>query len=258
VKIVVIGGTGLIGSKVVANLTEQGHEAVPASPRLGINTITGEGLAEALVGASVVVDVSNSPKPFAYESGHAFFDPSTRNLEAAEEAAGVGHHAALSIVGTDRLADGGGGYSRAKLEQEELIRASPIPYTIVHATQFFEFVQDIVDGFTEGNVVRLPAASFQPMAADDVAAALARVAVGSPANGIVEIAGPEPFRFEELARRVLKATNDPREVVADPEMRYFESVITERTLLPADGASLGETRFDDWLRQSATTKAGVA
>ena len=257
-KIVVIGGTGLIGSKLVTLLAEDGHEAIPASPRLGINSLTGEGLEAALDGASVVVDVSNSPKPFAYESGHAFFDPSTRNLQAAEGDAGVGHHVALSIVGTDRLADGGGGYSRAKLEQEQLIQSAPIPYTIVHATQFFEFVQDIVDGFTEGNVVRLPAASFQPIAADDVAAALAKVAVGPPANGIVEIAGPEPFRFEELARRVLEAANDPREVVADPGVRYFESAINERTLLPADGALLGETRFDDWLRQSAATKAGVA
>jgi uncharacterized protein YbjT (DUF2867 family) len=253
-KVVVIGGTGLIGSKLVTDLQQMGHEAIPGSPRLGINSLTGEGLDAALDGASVVVDVSNSPKPFAYESGHAFFDPSTRNLQAAEEAAGVGHHVALSIVGTDRLADGGGGYSRAKLEQEKLIEASPIPYTIVHATQFFEFVQDIVDGFTEGNVVRLPAASFQPMAADDVAAALARVAVGSPANGIVEIAGPEPFRLEELARRVLEASNDPREVVADPEVRYFESVIAERTLLPGDGALLGETHFDNWQRRAAAAE----
>jgi uncharacterized protein YbjT (DUF2867 family) len=245
-KVVVVGGTGLIGSKLVAKLTEDGHEAVPASPRLGINTVTGEGLATALDGASVVVDVSNSPTPYAYESAHEFFEPSTGNLRAAEEAAGVGHHVALSVVGTDRLAERGGGYSLAKLEQEELIKASPIPYTIVHATQFFEFVRGIADGSADGNIVRLPPALFQPMAADDVAAALAGVAVDAPANGIVEIAGPEPFRVDELVRQVLAASDDPRAVLTDPQAPYFGAVLDERTLMPGAGARLGETRFEAW------------
>jgi uncharacterized protein YbjT (DUF2867 family) len=262
-KIVVIGGTGLIGSRVVAKLTEQGHEAVPASPRLGINSITGEGLAGAMEGASVVIDVSNSPN-FEYQTAMEFFQTSTRNLLAAEAAAGVGHHVALSVVGTATLAESGdldttvAGYFRAKLAEEELIRASRIPFSIVHATQFFEFVHSIADDATDGQTVRVPPVAFQPMAADDVAAEVSRAAVGKPVNGIVEIAGPEPLRFEDVVRRVLAAADDQREVVADPAAKYFGVPVTERTLVPADGARLGGIRLDDWLRQSAATKAVVA
>ena len=242
-KIVVIGGTGLIGSKLVATLDEDGHDAVAASPNTGVNTLTGEGLPAVLVDASVVVDVSNSPD-WADDAVMRFFQTSTRNLLAAEAAAGVGHHVALSVVGTDRLSESG--YFRAKLAQEELIQNSSIPYTIVHATQFFEFVNGIADEATDGNTVRLPPALFQPMAADDVASALARVAVGSPANRIVEIGGPDQFRLDELVRGVLAAREDPREVIADPQARYFGIAPRERTLLPGDDARLGTTHFSDW------------
>ncbi len=259
-KIVVIGGTGLIGSKTVARLTEGGHEVIPASPRLGINTITGEGLAEALDGASVVIDVSNSPN-FEYATALPFFERSTHTLIAAENAAGVGHHVALSVVGTKPLSEGGdpetttAGYFRAKLTQEELIQASGIPYSIVHATQFFEFIKGIADAQTEGTTVRLPPVRFQPMAADDVAAAVARTAVGAPLNGMVEVGGPEQFGFDELMRGALTAWEDPREVVADPKAGYYGIAVGERTLVPADGATLGEVRIDDWLRESAAAHA---
>jgi uncharacterized protein YbjT (DUF2867 family) len=262
-KILVIGGTGLIGSKLVAKLTDQGQEAVPASPRLGINSITGEGLAEAMDGTSVVVDVSNSPN-FEHRTALEFFQTSTRNLLAAEAEAGVGHHVALSVVGTAALAEGGdpeatiAGYFQAKVAQEALIRASGIPYSIVHATQFFEFVKSIADDATDGASVRVPPIAFQPMAADDVAAKVADVAVGAPENEIVEIAGPEELRFEDVVRRVLAAADDPREVVADPGAAYFGASVTERTLVPGEGARLGGTRLDDWIRESAAAKAAVA
>jgi len=250
-KIVVIGGTGLIGSKLVAKLDEQGHEAVAASPASGVNTLTGEGLSEALEGAQVVVDVSNSPD-WADDAVMHFFETSSRNLLAAEKDAGVGHHVALSVVGTSRLTESG--YFRAKLAQEKLIEGSSIPYSIVHATQFFEFVKGIADEATDGNEVHLPPALFQPMAADDVAAGVARVAAGEPVNGIVEIAGPEPFRLDELVRSVLKAAGDPREVVTDPQASYFGINPGERTLLPGDDARLAETRFEEWSSQHATAR----
>jgi uncharacterized protein YbjT (DUF2867 family) len=262
-KIVVIGGTGLIGSKVVTMLTEHGHEAVPASPRLGINTITGEGLAAALDVASVVVDVSNSPD-FEYAAALEFFQTSTRNLLAAEAAAQVGHHVALSVVGTETLSEGGdpetttAGYFRAKSSQERLIQASGIPYSIVHATQFFEFIKSIADVSTDRGVVRLPPVLFQPMAADDVASGVARVAAGAAVNGIVEIGGPEQFRFEEPVRRVLAAANDPREVVTDVNAGYFGITVTERTLVPGDGALLGDIRLGDWLRRPDAVKPAAA
>jgi uncharacterized protein YbjT (DUF2867 family) len=259
-KIVVIGGTGLIGSKVVAILAENGHDAVPASPRLGVNTITGEGLAAALDGASAVVDVSNSAN-FEYLTALEFFATSTHNLLVAEAAAGVGHHIALSVVGTQGLSEGGdpakttAGYFLAKLVEEALIRTSGIPYSIVHATQFFEFLKGIADEATDRGAVRVPPVRFQPMAADDVAAAVGQVAVGSPVNGIVEVGGPEQFRFDELMRRVLTAWDDPREVVTDPDAGYYGIAVGDRTLVPADGARLGEVRIDDWLRQSAGAAA---
>ena len=262
-KIVVIGGTGLIGSKVVAILTEEGHEAVPASPRLGINTITGEGLAEALDGASVVVDVSNSPN-FEYATALEFFQKSTSNLLAAEAAARVGHHVALSVVGTEALSEGGdpatttAGYFVAKREQEELIAASGIPYSIVHATQFFEFIKGIADVATDGGTVRLPPVLFQPLAADDVAASVSRVAAGAPLNGMVEIGGPEQFRFDEPVRQVLAAANDPRDVVIDADATYYGIAVTERTLVPAADARLGEIRLDDWLRETTAAPATAA
>jgi uncharacterized protein YbjT (DUF2867 family) len=243
-KIVVIGGTGLIGSKLVTRLREQGHDVVAASPDTGVNTITGAGLAEALRGASVVVDVSNSPS-FEDAAVLTFFETSTRNVLAAEAEAGVRHHVALSVVGTERLS--GSGYFRAKIAQEMLIKGSAIPYSIVHATQFFEFVKSIAAAATDGNRVRLAPVFIQPMAADDVASAVARIAVGEPVNGIVEVAGPERFRLDELIRQGLRAQNDPREVVADPRARYFGAELTERTLVPDDDAQLGQTRFEDWL-----------
>ena len=240
-KIVVIGGTGLIGSRLVTKLDEHGHDAIPASPNTGVNTVTGEGLSEVLIGASVVVDVSNSPD-WDDDAVMRFFQTSSRNLLAAEAAAGVGHHVALSVVGTDRLLESG--YFRAKLAQEELIQDSAIPYSIVHATQFFEFMNGIADAATDGNTVRVPPALIQPMAADDVASALARVAVEPPLNGIVEVAGPDEFRLDELIRGVLRASHDPREVIADPQASYFGITPGERTLLPGDDARLGATRFD--------------
>jgi uncharacterized protein YbjT (DUF2867 family) len=243
-KIVVIGGTGLIGSKVVKKLNERGYEAVAASPNSGVNTLTGEGLAEVLEGASVVVDVSNSPS-FEDAPVMEFFQTSTRNLLTYEAAAGVGHHVALSIVGCERLPDSG--YMRAKVAQEKLIKESSIPYSIVRATQFFEFLTRIADSATEGNTVHLPSVGFQPMAADDVASAVAKVAMGSPLNGTVDVAGPEQFRFDEFISRGLSARKDPREVVADPHAPYFGTKLSERSLVPDDGALLGETRFDEWL-----------
>ncbi|MEA2524507.1 MAG: hypothetical protein QOF73_1734 [Thermomicrobiales bacterium] len=248
-KIVVIGGTGLIGSKVVAILREQGHEPVPASPRLGINTLTGEGLAEALDGATAVVDVSNSPS-FEDAAVLAFFETSTRNLLAAEAAAGVGHHVALSIVGIDRSPDNG--YFKAKIAQEKLIEAGPIPYSIVRATQFMEFLDGIADAATTGNEVHLAPVAFQPIAAADVARAIAGVAVGSPLNERVEIAGPERLRFDEVIRRRLAARNDPRRVIADPRAAYFGSVPGEQSLVPLNAAQLGTIHYEDWLAPSAT------
>jgi uncharacterized protein YbjT (DUF2867 family) len=250
-KIVVIGGSGLIGSKLVTKLRAHGHEAVPASPASGVNTLTGEGLAEALDGAAVVVDVSNSPS-FEDTAVLEFFDTSTRNLLAAEATAGVGHHVALSVVGTERLSDSG--YFRAKITQETLIKSSSIPYSIVHATQFFEFVTSVADAATDGDTVRLAHVLIQPIAANDVATAVGRISVGSPVNGITEVAGPEQFRLDELIRQGLAARNDSREVVADPHARYFGAELSERTLLPSDDAILAETRFSDWLSQSTSGK----
>ena len=247
-KIVVIGGTGLIGSKLVTRLREHGHEAVAASPDTGVNTLTGEGLAEMLKGASVVVDVSNSPS-FEDAAVLSFFETSTRNLLTQEAAAGVSHHVALSVVGADRVAARGSGYMRAKMAQERLIRESGIPYSIVHATQFFEFVKRIADEATVGTTVRVPPVLFQPLAAEDVARAVGKVAVGKPLNGMVEVAGPERARFDEFIRRSLDARNDPRNVVADPQASYFGAQLDETALVPGDGAQLGETRFDDWLSQ---------
>jgi len=232
-KIVVIGGTGLIGSKLVTKLAEHGHQAVAASPDSGVNTLTGEGLAEVLQGASVVIDVSNSPS-FEEAAVMNFFTTSTRNLLTYEAAAGVRHHVALSVVGTERLPDSA--YFRAKMAQEKLIKESSIPYSIVHATQFFEFVKSIAAAATDGNTVRLAPVLIQPMAADDVAKAVGKIAVGAPVNGTVEVAGPEQFRLDELIRRGLSARQDPREVVADPQSRYFGAMLSERTLVPADGA----------------------
>ncbi len=251
-KIVVIGGTGLIGSKVVARLNENGHSAVAASPNTGVNTITGEGLATALKGAAVVVDVSNSPS-FEEAAVMEFFTKSTRNLLAQEALAGVGHHVALSVVGTDRLADSA--YFRAKIAQEKLIKESPIPYSIIHATQFFEFIKSIADSATEGGKVRLAPVLIQPMAADDVAGAVAGVAIDKPLNGTVEIAGPEQFRLDDLIRQALRARNDSREVIADSNAPYFGAKLSERTLVPGNDARLGGTHFADWLRRSAATSA---
>ena len=243
-RIVIIGGTGLIGSKLVTKLTELGHEAVPASPATGVNTITGEGLADVLTNAAVVVDVSDSPS-FDDAAVLEFFQTSTRTLLAAETAAGVGHHVALSVVGNDRVPDGG--YLRAKAAQEKLITGSTIPYSIVRATQFFEFVGSIAQTATDGGTVRLPGALVQPMAADDVAAAVARVAAGAPRNAIVEVAGPEEIPLDEFVRRGLSARQDPRRVQRDPHARYFGAVPGERALLPGDDAQLSQTRFGDWL-----------
>jgi len=254
-KIVVIGGTGLIGSKLVNKLREHGHEALAAAPNTGVNTLTGEGLAEALKGASVAVDVSNSPD---WEDAAVlkFFETSTRNLVSNEAAAGVGHHVALSVVGTDELSESG--YFRAKIAQEKLIRESSIPYSIVHATQFFEFLKGLADISMEGGKVHLAPVLFQPMAADDVASAVARVAVGPPVNGIVEIGGPEQFRLDELVRRRLDSLKDPREVIADPKARYSGAKVSERTLVPGKNARLGETRFETWLAQQPAGTARAA
>ena len=254
-KIVVIGGTGLIGSKLVKKLREHGQEAVAASPNTGVNSVTGEGLAEALKGASVVVDVTNSP---SWEDAAVlkFFETSTRNLLTNEAAAGVRHHVALSVVGTERLLESG--FFRAKLAQENLIKASSIPYSIVRATQFFEFVKPIADFATVGNQVRLPPVLIQPMAADDVARALGEIATNSPVKGTVEIGGPEQFHLDELARRALAALRDSREVISDPHGRYYGIQVSERSLVPDKGARLGATRFEDWLTQATkpVAKAG--
>lgn len=248
-KFVVIGGTGRIGSNVVNRIREHGHEVVPASPRLGINSITGEGLADAMKGTSVVVDVSNSPS-FEDSAVLEFFQTSTRNLLAAEAAAGVGHHVALSIVGIDRSPDNG--YFKAKIAQEKLIASGPIPYSIVRATQFFEFVGGIADSATSGNEVHMAPVAFQPIAADDVAAAVAETALGAPLNGRREIAGPEKLRFDDVIQRWLTAHDDPRAVVVDPEASYFGSVPSEESLIPLNGARLGRIRFEDWLKTPAT------
>lgn len=250
-KIVVVGGTGLIGSKVVEKLRAHGHEAVAAAPNTGVNTVTGEGLAEAVKGASVVVDVSNAPS-WEDNAVMKFFETSTRNLLASEAAADVRHHVALSVVGTDRLLEGG--YFRAKLAQEKLIRGSSIPYSIVRATQFFEFAKGIADVSSDGNTVRLPAALIQPMAADDVASDLCRVAVGSPVNGTVEIGGPERFPLYEFVRRGLAARNDPRQVLADPQARYYGIRVSEATLIPGGDARLGATYFEDWRRSAVSSR----
>ncbi|MFI9168924.1 SDR family oxidoreductase [Streptomyces lincolnensis] len=245
-KVVVIGGTGLIGSKVVARLGEHGHEAVAAAPGTGVDTLTGEGLADVLKGASVVVDVSNSPS-FEDEAVMEFFRTSTANLLAAEAEAGVRHHVALSVVGTARLQ--GSGYFRAKLAQEELIKASGMPWTIVHATQFFEFAKGLADGVTEGDTVRLPAGRIQPIVSDDVAAAVARASVGTPVGGVVEVAGPEAFELEEFIRMGLAAKNDPRKIVTDPNATYWGAELQDTTLLPGPDAQIAGTRFGDWLAQ---------
>jgi len=250
-KIVVIGGTGLIGSKVVTNLSAHGHDAVPASPGTGVNTLTGEGLAGALAGADVVVDVSNSPS-FEDAAVLGFFETSTRNILGAEAAAGAGHHVALSVVGTERLAESG--YMRAKIVQEKLIKNSSIPYTIVHATQFFEFAARMADEASDGDTVRVPPVLIQPIAADDVAAALCNVALAASVNTTIEIAGPQPLRFADFVRERLRSVGDHRVVIADPQARYFGARLSERDLLPGDGAQLGPTRFDDWLSQQPRSR----
>ena len=243
-KIVVIGGSGLIGKKLVHLLREKGHEVVPASPSLGLNAVTGHGLSAAMAGAQVVVDVANPPT-FEAQAALDFFEQSGRNLLAADAAAGVKHHVALSVVGTERLL--AMGYFRAKLAQEELIKSGGIPYTIVRATQFFEFVGAIADSAADGSTVRLPPAMMQPIAADDVAAALAEVATAEPLNNTVDLAGPEPIRMDELARQYLAAQGDPREVVADPAAGYFGIPVNDQSLTPGDHPRLGAIRFSDWL-----------
>jgi uncharacterized protein YbjT (DUF2867 family) len=243
-KIVVIGGSGLIGTKLVKNLRQHGHEVVAASPSSGVNTITGEGLAKALTGAQVVVDVANAPS-FEDKAVLEFFETAGRNLLGAEAAAGVKHHVALSVVGTDHLL--ASGYFRAKMAQENLIKASPIPYTIVRATQFFEFVGAIAQSATDGQMVRLPPALMQPIVSDDVAAALADVAVEEPLNGTVELAGPEPIRMDELVRRFLSANRDARQVTTDVHAGYFGTAVNDQSLTPGDNPRIGPTRFEDWL-----------
>ena len=246
-KIVVIGGTGLIGSKLVEKLREDGHEPLAAAPDTGVNTITGEGLADALEGAQVVVDVANAP---AWDDAAVldFFETSERDIAAAEAAAGVGHHVLLSVVGADRLHDSG--YMRAKLAEEELVKAAPIPYTIVRATQFYEFIGRIAESGADGDTIRLSPALIQPEAADDVVSTLADVAVGPPLNGTVELAGPEAFPLDELARRVLSASGDSRQVTADVHARYFGAELDDRSLTPGDDARIAPTRFEDWLSRS--------
>ena len=244
-KIVVIGGTGLIGSRLVAKLNALGHEAIPAAPNTGVNTLTGEGVAEVLQGAQVVVDVSNSPS-FADDAVMNFFQTSTRNLLSFEATAGVGHHVALSIVGSERIPDSG--YMRAKVAQEKLITEGPIPYSIIHSTQFFEFVKRIADEATTGNTVRIPPVLFQPIAADDVVSALLKVATSAPLNGAIEIAGPERSRFDQFIQQRLNALNDSREVIADPQAHYFGATMSEKSLVPIGDAQLGEIRFADWLK----------
>ena len=247
-KVVVIGGTGLIGSKLVEKLREHGHEPLAASPDTGVDALSGEGLTEALEGAQVVVDVANAP---AWEDAAVldFFQTSSRNILAAETAASVNHHVVLSVVGTDRLQDSG--YFRAKLAQEETVKAASVPYTILRATQFFEFIGRIADSSTDGETVHLPPVLVQPESADDVAAALAWVAVNEPVNGIVELAGPEQFRLDQLAQRVLSAKNDPRPVTADVHARYFGAELDDHSLTPGSNARIAPTRFEDWLSKSA-------
>jgi len=247
-KIVVIGGSGLIGSKLVNQLRQQGHEAIPASPSSGINSLTGEGLGEVMKGASTVVDVTNAP---SWEDAAVlnFFETSTRNLLTEEAAAGGNHHVALSVVGTERMLESG--YFRAKLAQEDLIKASSIPYTIVRATQFFDFVWQIADFSTKANKIYLPSARIQPMAAEDVASAVGKAATDSPVNGMIEVGGPEQFGLDELIRLALAASNDPREVITDPAAGYYGIQVKDRMLVPEADARLGETRFEDWLRQNA-------
>jgi uncharacterized protein YbjT (DUF2867 family) len=248
-KIVIIGGTGLIGSKVVRRLTDDGHEAIPASPATGVNTLTGEGLDEVLAGAQVVVDVTNSPS-FEEKAVLDFFTTSTTRLIKAATKAGVVHYVALSVVGTDRLPDSA--YFRAKVAQEKLIKDSGLPYSIVHATQFFEFVRGIADSATDGEVVRLSGALIRPIAADDVAAAVAATAAGEPVNGIREVAGPDTLGIDALIGSALAADGDPRRVITDPGATYFGAVLEERSLLPGDDAIIFDTRFEDWL--SATSR----
>jgi uncharacterized protein YbjT (DUF2867 family) len=250
-KIVVIGGSGLIGTKLVSRLRQKGHEAVAASPNSGVNTITGEGLADVLVGAQVVVDVANSPS-FEDKAVLEFFETSGRNLLAAEAAAGVGHHVALSVVGADRLPDSG--YLRAKLAQENLIKASKIPYTILRSTQFFEFVSGIAQSATEGQTVRLSPARLQPIVSDDVADALTDVTLGKPLNGTIELAGPEKIGLDELVRRFLAAKRDARQVIADVHARYFGTELDDRSLTPGSNPRIGQTRFEDWLSRSVAQK----
>jgi uncharacterized protein YbjT (DUF2867 family) len=250
-KIVVMGGTGLIGSKLVEKLREDGHRTLAASPASGVDAITGEGLERALEGAHVVVDVLNAPPTGDAAALLRFFQTSSQNLLASGSAAGVQHHVVLSIVGTERLQDSG--YFRAKLAQEEAVKAAGVPYTIVRATQFFEFIVHIADATTDGDTVRLPPVLAQPEAADDVVVALAEIVTSPPINGTVELAGPEPFRLDELARRVLQARNDPRRVTSDIRTRYFGAELAERSLTPGDGARLTPTRLEDWLAHTTTS-----
>ena len=250
-KIVVIGGSGLIGTKLVHRLRQLSHEVVAASPASGVNTITGEGLAEALAGAQVVVDVANSPS-FEDKAVLEFFETSGRNLLAAEAAAGMGHHVALSVVGTDRLPQNG--YCRAKMAQEKLIKASKIPYTILRSTQFFEFLNGIAQSATDGQTVRLSPAFVQPIASDDVAAALVDLTLGAPVNGTVELAGPERISLDELVRRFLSAKQDARQVVTDVHARYFGAELNDQSLTPGDNPRIGPTRFEDWLSRSIPQK----
>src|SRR5262249_8746516 len=253
-KIVVIGGSGLIGKKVVTNLRQHGHEVVAASPSSGVNTVTGEGLAPPLAGAQVVVDVANAPS-WEDNAVLAFFETSGRNLLAAEAAAAVGHHVALSVVGTDGLL--ASGYFRAKMAQEKLIKASPIPYTIVRATQFFEFVGGIAQSATAGQTVRLPPVLMQPIASDDVAAVMAEVALAEPLNCTFDLAGPEPIRQDDLVRQFLKATGDARTVIIDPKELYYGIPVNDQSLTPGDHPRLGPTRFEDWLRHKAAPGAAA-
>ena len=252
-KIVVIGGSGLIGTKVVSNLRQRGHEVVAASPSTGVNTLTGEGLAKALDGAQVVVDVANSPS-FEDKPALEFFETSGRNLLAGEAAAGVRHHVALSVVGTDRLLGSGpgslSGYFRAKMAQENLIKASGIPFTVVHATQFFEFVKNIAQSTTDGSTVRLSSVLMQPILSDDVAAAVAEVALGQPINGMIEVAGPDRIRQDELVRQYLSATGDPRKVIIDVNAGYFGIEVNDQSLVPGENPRLGPTHYADWLEHS--------
>ena len=252
-KIVVIGGTGLIGSKAVNILRQRGHEVMAASPSSGVNTLTGAGLAEALTGAQVVVDVANSPS-FEDKPALDFFETSGRNLLAAEKAAGVKHHVALSVVGTDRLTGSGpgslSGYFRAKMAQENLIKASGIPFTVVHATQFFEFVKSITQSATGGSEIRLSSVLMQPIVSDDVAAAVAEVALAEPVNGMIEIAGPDQIRQDELVRQYLSATGDGRKVVTDAKAGYFGIAVNDQSLVPGNNPRLGPTHYSDWLKRS--------